>query len=446
MRRFLSLLTLLWLLALLAASPAALANGRLPASNYIAFAPSDPSFIVARVTFGFLLSRDGGKTWEWACEQAVGYSGLEDPAYGIFESGTIVATLATGLRVSRDRGCSWEFAPAPVPEKYFIDVAVRRGAPRSGVAAISGYAGASDEAGAALFLSQIWATNDNGASWTAPGPPLDPTLLVDTLDVAESDPKRLYASATRGSGTDLRGYLLVSEDAGKTWIERTIPLDPDDRGPYIAAVDPKNADRLYVRTAVAPDKGARLLVTSDAGKTWEQKLKGTGPLTGFALSEGGERIWVGGTRDGLHTASTADMVFTKKSQIQVQCLGVQGKSLWACSSEASGFVLGVSKDDGATFESRLHLAEIRGPLTCDPTTSTGKLCTAAWSKQKVELGIESNSGPLVLDAGWVPNPGPPSPTPVCKCGVVGGAPVGLGAVLLGAATALFVLRAGRRRR
>jgi photosystem II stability/assembly factor-like uncharacterized protein len=312
------------------------------------------------------------------------------------------------------------------------------------VAAISGYAGASNEAGAALFLSQIWANTDNGASWTAPGPPLDPTLLVDTLDVVESDPKRLYASATRGSGADLKGYLLVSEDEGKTWIERTIPLGPDDRGPYIAAVDPKNADRLYVRTAVAPDKGGSLLVTSDAGKTWDVKLKGAGPLTGFALSEAGDRVWVGG-RDGLQTASTADMIFSKKSQIQVQCLAVQGKALWACSNEASGFVLGVSKDDGATFEPRLHLAEIKGPIACDPATATGKLCPAAWAKQKVELGIESNNGPIVLDAGWVPNPAPPPPTPVCKCDAVGAGPVGTGALLVGVATAMFVLRPRRRR-
>ena len=37
----------------------------------------------------------------------------------------------------------------------------------------------------------------------------------------------------------------------------------------------------------------------------------------------------------------------------VQCLATRGDELWTCSAEVSGFVLGVSTDDGATFTAKL---------------------------------------------------------------------------------------------
>src|SRR5579862_5677828 len=78
------------------ASGPALANGRFPASNAIYFAPDDPSFVVLRTTFGLVISHDGGESWGWTCEQAMGVSNptsTEDPALGITQAGAIAAAL-----------------------------------------------------------------------------------------------------------------------------------------------------------------------------------------------------------------------------------------------------------------------------------------------------------------------------------------------------------------
>jgi hypothetical protein len=42
--------------------------------------PADDAHIVARTTYGVIVSRDRGATWRWVCESAVGYTGSFDPA------------------------------------------------------------------------------------------------------------------------------------------------------------------------------------------------------------------------------------------------------------------------------------------------------------------------------------------------------------------------------
>lgn len=430
--------------ACLLAAPAAHANGRIPASSYIAFSPSDPSFVVARVTFGMLVSRDAGQSWDWVCEPSIGYNGPEDPAIAIFQSNTIVATLASGLVQSPDRGCNFAFAPAPIPQKFFIDVAVRKTDAQVGYALLSAYAGAEDDAGALLFTTQVYRSGDSGGSWAKVGGDLDPKILGETIDVAESDPSRLYLSSIRGSGDAVVASLYVSTDGGLGWAERSIPLEKGERAAFIAAVDPKVADVLYVRTSASADQGARLLVSRDAGKTWETKFRSQGALLGFALSADGSKVWLGGPKDGLHAAATADLAFAQRAKAQIQCLAVAGDGkLWACSNEASGFTLGVSPDEGASFVSKMHLHEVRGPLAC-PAGATADKCVPLWGDQKKALGIDppGDAGAGADGGATPPGGGAGGGGDDCNCSTPGSG--GAGALAAFAATAAVVAGALRR--
>lgn len=64
------------LLVTCALAGAAFANGRDPGTSSITFELGDESKIVAGVTFGVVESHDGGVTWRWMCENAVGYGGV----------------------------------------------------------------------------------------------------------------------------------------------------------------------------------------------------------------------------------------------------------------------------------------------------------------------------------------------------------------------------------
>src|ERR1700677_273630 len=73
------------------------ANGRYPASSQLAVSPKDPSVMLVRATYGLLPSFDGGKTWSWVCEEAVGYDSEEDPTMAFTSDGTLLAGLFEGL-------------------------------------------------------------------------------------------------------------------------------------------------------------------------------------------------------------------------------------------------------------------------------------------------------------------------------------------------------------
>lgn len=350
------------------------ANGRFPAAGQIVTTATDPSFVVARTTFGVLVSRDRAATWDWVCEAATGSQGSQDPALGLLDGRHLIAGMYEGLSVSIDGGCDWHLATGPLAGKVIVDVVVRRGGAKSALALATTYVGENDAG--VRYETQVYATDDVGMTWRALGTKLVEDARVETLEVAAADPHRVYVAGVRGTGPGSVSTLFVSDDDGTTWSERPIPTETDaERAPYIAAVDPGDADRIYLRTDT--DLGSRLLVSDDGGTTYKTAFKGIGKMLGFALSPDGAKIFLGGVEDGLWSADKTRLAFTKRSAIHVQCLATEGTTLFACSDEASGFIVGSSADDGATFAPNLHIYGIRGPLACASPASAA-VCAAQW--------------------------------------------------------------------
>jgi photosystem II stability/assembly factor-like uncharacterized protein len=375
--------SLLVAVALTGAGTTAHANGRFPASNGVIFSPADDGVVLVRVTFGLLVTHDRGKSWGWICERAIGFSGPEDPSYVITKSGAIVAGLFDGLRVSRDGGCSWEAVKTDAT--VFVDLTSRSD---GAVVALASSYDRHGDAGS-LYKTQLWISTDDARSFVPMAPRFDPTLLGESVEVAPGDPSRVYVSAVRGDDVGRQGVLLVSSDGGKHWTERATKLEGKELAPFIAAVDPKRADRIYLRTSASPENPTRLLVTDDAGKTYRKLLGAKGPLLGFALAPDGTSLHAGGPDDGLFAGSAgADAgELTQQSKLKVQCLARNGDALWACSSEAGGFVAGVAEGGGAKFDARLHLRDVAGPLACAEGTAVAKECGIDWGKLKGELGL-----------------------------------------------------------
>ncbi|MDB4998890.1 MAG: BNR/Asp-box repeat domain protein [Myxococcaceae bacterium] len=421
---------------------AASANGRFPAANQLVVAPDDPSVMTLRTTFGVLVSSDSATTFDWICERAVGYGGVEDPSLGMTSRSTIVAGTFEGLAVSPTGGCGWTFVGGGLTKQVIVDVVVRPDAPQTVLALTSTYLRPND-AGASTYANQVFRSTDGGTTWDAFGAPIEDTLVAETVEVSRSDPARLYVSGVTGAGTSSRGVLLVSKDSGGTWVEKDVPLDANlrERAPYVSAVDPTNPDRVYVRTSA--EKTSRLLVTDDAGDTFRE-VRSSVPMLGFALSADGSKVFVGGT-DGLFVASSTDLAFTQRSPIQVQCLTVAGDVLYACSAESSGFILGASTDEGATFTPKLHLHTVRGPLAC-PAGSTAAQCVVDWPALQEQLGGGPDAS--VKDAGADAGPGDGGGGKGCSCDLhgVGSAGVYAGACGLVAAGILALRRRRRRAR
>ncbi len=411
---------------------AALGNGRFPAAGYIAVDPSDAGHIMVRATYGLLTTRDGGANWDWICEQAVSWTGQYDPSIAITADGSVIAGIYDRLGVTHGDSCSWSHAPA-LQGKNVTDVSAERSSPSSALALTS------NGLGAGMFLTQVWASPDNAASWAQAGVDLPADLAALTVDSAPSNGMRIYVSGLHSGGA--QGAIERSPDRGKTWERVDIPGTNADKAPYIAAVDPTNEDVLYVRLTGSP---GLLLVSDNGGSSWKEAFKGAGILKGFALSPDGSTILVGGETDGVWRAPSATLAFEKAADVGVQCLTWVESGLYACAGEfKDGFTVGLSTNKGDTFEPLMHLACLRGPLACDAQTSVGQTCPAAWDATADTIDAAScgaGAGGSAPDAG--PNAVDPG-EPGCGCRLPA-EPVGWGS--LAALSAGLALAARRARK
>ena len=433
-----------WLLtgALVFCSETAFANGRLPASNQLVIDTLRPDRVLLRTTFGVLYSVDRGKNWDWVCETALHYGGIQDPMFTFTEDGNIVGATFDGFVRSRDMDvCKVEVAGGNLTDKIFVDLTSRPAAPATVFALSGGYA-ETDDAGVFLYNSEIFRSDDNASSFVRVGEPLDRKAVYQTIDVAPSNPSRIYASGSRGIAEGRKGFIAISDDGGTTFHESPIDLSwPNEYAPYIAGVHPTNPDILYVRTAGPPGAPSRLFRSTDGGASFGVVLEFQGPMEGFALSADGSKVWAGGTVDRLHRANTSDHQFTKISDTQVQCLTWTASELWVCSNEITGYIAGRSKDDGATFEPLLKFKSIRGPIKC-PADSVASSCLKEWPALKLDLGIGSEGPP---DAGRKPDAGAKPGTDGDEGGSCATHPTHTGLVALSMLAGLAVVASVRRR-
>jgi hypothetical protein len=438
-------------------APDARANGRFPTAQQLAPSPTDPTFVPLMATFGVVISKDTGANWDWVCELAVGYESSENPTLGVTANNAVLISTFEGLGVTTDRGCTWTIGVGGITDPA-IDLVVEASDRHSAFVLSSSYLGQGDAG--STYNSRIWVTHDDGATFAQVGSSLDPDIIPETIDVAPSDATRVYVSGTRRVAGVPTGVLLRSTNGGTSFTETDFVLVSGDAGlidraPYVAAVDPTNPDRVYVR--VDNIDGTRLLVSDDGLATTHQVWQAKGQILGFALSADGTKVYVGGPNDGLYVTSSTALAFTSPVWPgQVECLAVKGTQLLACSNEVSGFAVGASSDDGATWSPLLHLNCVRGPLACAATSLVNTQCGPIWGTQQEQLGgactadggPEAGSGPGG-DGGHGSDAGPGTPAPPAKsgCNVSTPSPETGGASLLAGGLAIGALFAvGRRRR
>ena len=124
----------------------------------------------------------------------------------------------------------------------------------------------------------IFKSTDGGQTWKQLAGGLPTGIVQAYVNVAASDPKRLFASVATNDAVD----LYASSDAGETW--RTVTTDPRPKSRIgggdlpVPMQDPKNPDVVYMTSTVT-------WKSIDGGKTW----------TGFRGAPGGDdyqNIWI----------------------------------------------------------------------------------------------------------------------------------------------------------
>lgn len=445
---------------LVAFSGAARGNGRPPATSTIHFRQGNPNDIAVGLTFGLVLSHDGGQTWTWMCEDAVGYAGTYDPFYAYDAAGELYATTFDGLKLMTD-GCSFNatasgttfisinaidangafyYSAVQTPDttkgiiqdfKIYkiasagaqpvgVDVADPEDkmmwwqsilpAPSdpqivylSGYSFVPGGGGGGSGSGSntpKVRKELLYRSDNGGATWTKlPMTGLAVTASNATIDVVgvwDTDPAHVYARVEFIDTNNVTDALYVSTDKGVTWTE--IRRKPNPMAAFVVRGAAHSHDLLVGTPSTMPE------LSHDDGKTWS----------------------------ALDTAPHANCL-TENAAGEV----------WACTQN---YDIGTTPSDGAgimkstdlaTWTKVLRYQDLTDPVSCAAGTIQHDTCAPAWCAFCDQLGCKPSSsvgcvGPEAQTSA------PASKGGCCDAGTEPGGPLALG---LSVATVL-----SRRRR
>jgi len=399
--------------AVLAAGPAALANGRAPVTNGVHFVPGDSHSVYVAATFGLLVSHDDGCSFRWICEQTIGYGGTFDPRYRIAADGAIFATTFTGLRVSRDGGCSFTTAtadrplddPGRIADKWIdaIDIG-----PTGEVWVATADGGKPNN---------VFRSTDNGATF-APRGMLSQAIWWNSLAIAPSRALRVYATGYQVAGARADGgqmpptaHVEITDDGGDTWTESPLAGVRFGTTPrvYAVGVDRANPDVvLLASTGANRPGGDRLYRSRDGGATWAEVLATPGPILDVAIEPAGD-VLVAATGGAFQSADGGATFHAMANAPQLACVGRRDDgTIFGCGTNWEPDNAAVATTtDGATWTKRFQFVELAGPLDCPAGTLEQSTCAGLWPSVQQQFGV---TGPPAVCPGApvIPDATPPA--------------------------------------
>jgi hypothetical protein len=188
-------------------------------------------------------------------------------------------------------------------------------------------------------------------------------------------------------------FLHRSADGGRTFEQSTLPVTIGPTDPRVRlrfyGVHPTDPRTVFLwldadwgdTTRKAPD---HVFVSFDGGATATEAFVGTNDLPGFAISNDGARVFLGGTSDGVWSATLDDLkagsadAFKRVDSGNTWALAFTDRGLYAGREEyvveagVQRMTLGLSKDDGVSFDPALVICDVT-PAQCPAGTRSGDL-------------------------------------------------------------------------
>lgn len=390
------------LLALLLLAPgAAAAHGRPPFVGNLHFHPSDPDVLVAQATWGFVLSEDGGDSWQWLCAASAYVDPVrEDPPFAIMPDGAMLVGSFAGLTRSTPERCLFTFPEEDLRDVYIIDVQRDPTTPTTAWAVLTDGAGP----------DSLWRTTDSGETFEQVGADID-EILLERVRIAPSDSQRVYLSgAIPISMTDgmRQAFVLRSSDGGTTTERTQITLLDGERNLHVLAVDPTNPDRVFVRVLrrLTDDRPERLLLSEDGGVTFEAvtdygsnaegTIEGLRVISDVAFSPDGSQVFATSAKlDGLFRSDDAGATFQQVEAGNLLCVEAREGELWLCADELKdGWSLADSDDAGDTRSTQLVFSEVGDLVSCPACSEVGYICPEWFPDLAQDLGLDAGGGGL----------------------------------------------------
>lgn len=437
---------------LLALAADAGANGRPAATSTINFRLGNEQHIAAGMTFGLVVSHDGGTTWHWMCEDAIKYGGQYDPDYAYTESGALFATTFDGSLVNRD-GCSFD---STVFGLKFIS-SITRGPDN---AVFMGMMHPPDPTVSDPGDSSIYKSTDEGATFPTKATPAPVGTWWSSIEVAPTDANRVYASGYQLVDATRQFAMYRSDDGGASFAPISLDGLTTTRNSSIdiVGISHLNPDHVYVRISFQNEAaiGDAIFRSTNAGASWLKIFQRPAELSFVARANGD--LVVGSEDPELAVSrhpSNGDSWEAIDDPPHINCLVENSAGeVWACTQNFG--VPGIPSDgagimkttDLTSWTTMLRYQDIAGPVECAPGTLQAERCvgesraTDQWCVLRAQFGIDADptSCASLVDGAVDAGPAIGEPPKGCCDNSASGAPAGL------AISALVGMVLVRRRR
>jgi len=384
------------LLAVSALCDTAQASGPVERLIQVLNDPSDPKHVVVRyglASEGYLISRDGGKTFKAMCSQAITptapeidklkrVSGQRVPGAAatlVDASGKLLVSQIDGLWSDDGTGCTWSKQPA-LEGMWAYSLRRDPKNPAELIAIVNTSSGEGDKIEAQSKLMRRAADG----TWSTAGAIKKHVAMQrayggDVIGGATATGTRLYASVSVSVGAltaPETWQIVTSEDGGTTWTEAgTLPADQQE-GLTLLAVDPLEPKRLLavLFRDNAPDS---LILSEDAGKTFKPYAD-VGETRGVAFAPDG-RVFIADAGDTSSTMTGGVWTAPKLGQPLTVLPGDTAADCVEYKADVSklqvcrGPRFGLMDPSTGEFEQLIRMADVPDLIDC-PGTDMFAVC------------------------------------------------------------------------
>lgn len=410
------------------------ANGAFPDSLQILLPPDRPAEIVLSTNFGLMISDNGGATWTWTCEHGASVDGTLY-SLGAPPANRIYTLARFSIGYSEDGSCGWGVAgglDGTLVTDFFPDPLDPGKVLALGVQNLQSGLGASH-----LFVST------NGAKTFEPTPVFTapPGTRLLGVESARADPRRIYLGMLVEDGVHPR--LGRSIDGGAQWTTADIEASIGPNAFRIISVDPVDPDVIVLR--VIEPAGESVAISHDGGMTFRKPIVVSGQLTAFARLSAG--AWVVGamigTQGAIFRSVDGGMTFSvEEGTLRLRALAERDGLLYAAADNfRDGWAIGVSADQGATFQPLARYDQVASVRDCARSACQATCINLAdrrlWGRKVCASSGDEETAGATSDSGTLRETVQPSG---CDCSAVGAIPdAGLGAIALAALLAVAAI-------
>lgn len=365
-----------------------LADGAFP-DELSVYLPSDaPRRIMLGTNFGLVISEDDGASWRYVCELYITNTGLDQVNfYKLAPDGAVFAISFFHMWRSADGGCSWTQAGGSVAPLALTDAFIDPNDATFVLAIASG-----------PTSSGIYPSHDGGVTFSAAL--YTTTDRLTSIEISRSNPNIIYAVRVHAASSSGPGsaHLLRSADRGTTWTSQQLPV-PSGTEPRIMAVDPEDANTVYLRLLTLSTSTDAIGITTDGGNTLAVPLTISGAFFTSFLRASDRTLYAGTAGPDLYIRLSGATDFSRRTGPRTRCLGQRpGTSrIFGCGDAfLDGYNLGYSDDGAQTFQPVLRFLQIAGPLNCSAVQT---FCAAQFVLLLQTLGLGAPDAGTAADAG-----------------------------------------------